>query len=246
MINFDKYKKLLTDFQIFEAQYWETAFAAEKEKLLVLEKDYQGLAKTLNQIAILESPAYNIFEILNVRQYEEKLHTPFLGNLLNPKGSHGQGSLFLNLFFEQVLKLDYCYEKITHFSIIEEHRSDTGRIDIICSFYVADKRVGIIIENKIYAKDQDDQLQRYYDYLMNNLALEQANRKLYYLSPHKTQPTEKSMDIETAKKLRSSGELTEIGYHADIIPWLSRCLKKIESPRIKFIVQQYIEATQRL
>ncbi len=245
-MNFETCQKLISEFQSFEEKYRENAFAVEKEKLLVLEKDYQGLTKVLDRIELSESPDYNIFEILNVRRYEEKLHTPFLCNLLNPKGSHGQGALFLDSFFEDVLKLKYRYENISHFSIIEEKLSDSGRIDIICSFYFDDERVGIVIENKIYAADQPNQLQRYYDYLVKNLGLREAHRKLYYLSPRKTQPTSKSMDKETAKKLRASGELTEIGYYAEIIPWLLKSLEEIQSENTKYIIQQYIQATKRL
>lgn len=85
MIDLKKYQQMLAAYQAFEETYWATAFAAEKEKYLTLADDFQGLEKTLNAIVAKESPAFNIFDILNVRQYEEKLHTPFLCHLLNPK-----------------------------------------------------------------------------------------------------------------------------------------------------------------
>jgi hypothetical protein len=49
---------------------------------------------------------YNLFHILKIRHYESRVHTPFLVNLLSPKGSHAQGDLFYRVFLEQVFRND--------------------------------------------------------------------------------------------------------------------------------------------
>ena len=43
---------------------------------------------------------FNIFEILGVAHLEVSTHSAFIANLLNPKGSHSQGTKFLEKFLE--------------------------------------------------------------------------------------------------------------------------------------------------
>ena len=104
---------------------------------------------------------FNIFKILGIGRREVSTHSPMLGNLLNPKGSHGQGDAFLRLFVSMLgiadfdtasarLELEYYIGRVTEKS--------GGRIDIV----ILDKDGNaIFIENKIGAGDQKKQLQRY-------------------------------------------------------------------------------------
>jgi len=41
---------------------------------------------------------FNMFRVLGVGHLEVKTHSPILAELLNPKGKHGQGDVFLSLF----------------------------------------------------------------------------------------------------------------------------------------------------
>ena len=109
---------------------------------------------------------YNLFSILNIERYELK-HSALIANLLDPKGSHGCGDAFLRAFFEIALKgTAYPFEDCTLPHSYTEYYTgpiagDTGgRIDIL----VKSSRYGLIIENKIYAGDQDKQLTRYDNY----------------------------------------------------------------------------------
>lgn len=45
---------------------------------------------------------FNIFSILRSESDEVYLHSQFLAELLNPKGSHNQGDILLGLFLQQV------------------------------------------------------------------------------------------------------------------------------------------------
>ena len=47
---------------------------------------------------------FNIFNILDVSSKEVKLHSNFLAEMLNPKGSHMQGDTFLKLFLKGIEK----------------------------------------------------------------------------------------------------------------------------------------------
>ena len=143
---------------------------------------------------------FNIFEILKLRQDETKLHTPFLADLLSPNGSHGLKELFLRAFIEKFLNnIDFDYKSASvksEFNIgyKSEECTKGGRIDI----FISDEQGNaIIIENKIYACDQQNQLLRYYNYAKD----EKLNAYLFYLTldgclPHKKSPGNKDTAYE--------------------------------------------------
>ena len=49
---------------------------------------------------------FNIFSILKMETDEVKTHSAFLAELLNPKGSHGQGNIFIDEFVKYKEQLD--------------------------------------------------------------------------------------------------------------------------------------------
>lgn len=96
---------------------------------------------------------FNLFKNLKLT---ENQHSNLLKKLLNPRGKHGQGDLFLKSFLE-MLKVPYNNEYWTVNT--EKKAGEKGRIDLI--IYSKDKR--IIIENKINgAVNQPNQLYRYW------------------------------------------------------------------------------------
>jgi hypothetical protein len=56
---------------------------------------------------------FNVFNILGIGHYEVKTHSPMLGELLNPKGRHGQGAMFLRLFLGQFGITDFVADSET-------------------------------------------------------------------------------------------------------------------------------------
>src|SRR5205807_4940553 len=46
------------------------------------------------------APHFNIFRALHIERRETKLHSRFLAELLDPRGSHSQGFSFLTSFLE--------------------------------------------------------------------------------------------------------------------------------------------------
>ena len=91
----------------------------------------------------------NIFTTLLSMSDEVRLHSRFISYLLNPNQSHGQGSLFLELFLKICgIELDIDTENTS--SVTE-----FNHIDI----YLTDNFRHLIIENKIFAQDQDRQIE---------------------------------------------------------------------------------------
>lgn len=180
------------------------------------QRHSEALAKATGQ-------DFNIFKILGVGHLEVKTHSPMLVELLNPRGRHGQGSVFLQLFVDQ-FKIDSID---TQQAIVKaEHHvggktSETGgRIDIVISDRQSSE---IFIENKIYAGDQENQMMRYRN----------ANLKahLFYLTLDGRPPTNEN-DIPG---------LTCISYATDILDWLADCRRKVaEIPVVREAISQYI------
>lgn len=112
-----------------------------------------------------EGENFNVFSALNICSDEMRLHSRLLATLFNPKANHGLGNEFLRQFLVTAIKVDdnyitHCNESIAERYVGEVTETTGGRIDII----LEDGKHGIIIENKIYACDQSNQLLRYYNY----------------------------------------------------------------------------------
>ncbi len=48
-----------------------------------------------DEINRLTGADYNVFNVLRLKRDEVRLHSRFIGDLLNPKGKHGRGDVFL-------------------------------------------------------------------------------------------------------------------------------------------------------
>ena len=83
---------------------------------------------------------------------EARLHSPMIGALLNSHGLHYQKTLFLELFVKEIGLNDWGLD-LENVSVRVEYKD----IDL----YITDGIKHIIIENKIWAKDQECQIIRY-------------------------------------------------------------------------------------
>ena len=102
---------------------------------------------------------FNMFKACGVNHYENT-HSAIIAELLNPQGSHGQGSIFLSSFIRICCSHDFTFS-LQGVEVHTEFPIDDGRLDI----FVKNKNGQIIIiENKIYALDQPEQLKRYEKY----------------------------------------------------------------------------------
>lgn len=193
---------------------------------------------------------FNIIKIMNMASSEVNTHTPIIADLLNPRGSHGQGSIFLikflkncNVGFDVNNKVRVFREK--RFSCIDS--GVTGQIDI----GVENEDHLIVIENKIYAQDEPLQVYRYYQY-----AKQKFNKvTIIYLSMQDNLPSLLSLgEIEHhgagyhLKKNQESVDLIIINYKYDICGWLNDCLKiqNVNGSNLQFGIQQYLNLIKQM
>ena len=188
---------------------------------------------------------FNLFSILSIERYELK-HSALIANLLDSKGSHGCGDTFLRAFFEIALKeRTYLFEDCTLPHSYTEYYTgpiagDTGgRIDILVES--KSSHYGLIIENKIYAGDQDKQLIRYDNYGKEIFGAD--GYLLVYLTLYGYDASKESTATKSAEEV---GYL-RLSYAEDILRWLEQCVQLADNkPLVRESLNQYIRTIKQL
>lgn len=204
---------------------------------------------------------FNIFKVINAISDETLVHSAFIAELLDPKGSHGQGDFFLKELLFQIGIHEENFSTSKAFVITEYHigflsndEPTGGRIDIL----IRDINDNIIaIENKIYASDQEWQLLRYYNNFPNKEKLH-----LLYLTLDGKDPNTNSIHCSREKQSdnlaysisKEENHFKTISYQNDILEWLENCVEKLkgkddEKKNKMYLVnaiQQYIEIVKTL
>ncbi len=123
------------------------------------EKEYKDFFSKYEEFKNIQTEqkndGKNDFNILtSVLKYsdEVRLHSRMIGKLLDIDGKHYRGELFLKLFLETIDLHEWGLK-------LSETTVSIGYIDI--DLYITDGEKHIIIENKIWAKDQPCQVTKY-------------------------------------------------------------------------------------
>lgn len=196
-----------------------------------MEKELQQLLYKVDIIRLRQqlrpaSDRFNIFSILRQESDEVNLHSRFLHELLNPKGSHGLGPKFLHLFATVCENFPVLNDE--NVQVLREH----ANIDIL----IQDNQHAVVIENKIYAGDQHEQLKRYHEYTAK------AYRKptLFYLTLDGKAPS----DWSTAGL---DAPVHLISYAGEIDQWLTACIKESAAvPSVRETLIQYQNLVHQL
>lgn len=198
-----------------------------------------------NMIAINRSKSQTpTFLSLIGQESREMTHSAFIAALLDPKGVHGQGTLFLRSFVEIFVpsmadSIDYESVKVEIEKSLGEEDDDkfdnqiAGRIDI----YLEDKNNNVIVvENKIYAPDKPKQIARYCYYTRSA-----ERREVIYLTLDGHWPSSLSLDDEY------QSHYIRCSYSQHVIQWLNSCLGIINNqPALSAIIEQYIQVLSNL
>lgn len=161
------------------------------------------------------SPRLNLLD--EWKNKHENSHSRVLTKLLNPKAEHSQGDKFLKLFLKQVglenlSELDLLKTKV----LPEEKRIDIS-LELKGQFF-------IIIENKIDAGDQKNQLARYYKKAKYDLKYKEDKIHVLYLTKYGHEPEKQSLIYEN---INIEEKVKCISYSEDILQWLDKCKYKL-------------------
>lgn len=172
---------------------------------------------------------FNIYSLLGIEHNENNTHSVLLADLLNPRGSHGQNYFFLKNFIktinnsEEEIKYAEIFREYYIGSINEDY-TEGGRIDLLIKW---NDHIWVI-ENKLYAKEQPNQIERYKQKF--------PNAKTFYL--------------KVEEHLRySNTEIVdyEISYEKEISDWLSSCIMQLDDkPYLQNSIKQYYNLVKNI
>ncbi len=194
------------------------------EDLLSLVGDFLEITKSQRSRGLND---FNVFSALLSISDEVRLHSRFIYYLLNPDGPHGQGTLFLELFLKEI---GFPNEfDITSVKVYKEYQF----IDL----YITDGSYHIIIENKIYAADQKEQIQRYIEVIRKENEDQDdffQNLSVVYLSLDSEGPSPDSFGkYKFDGKDLTSGDiqipLKSIHYDQEILEWIRESILQVEN-----------------
>ncbi len=188
----------------------------------------------------------NIFDFLRISR-KETIHSQFIVSVMQ------ENPLYLDMFFEIIGCKDYVnsdnsFKPKTEVTLFNKKNS-LGRADIWIGNTVNNGRKRIIIENKIYASDQYQQMKRYRDYL-DDKDSGRDNGLLYYLTLEEKPANISSSGLKKNNDLVSNNAqlgYERISYHNHIIPWLNRVYKdKSASKHLTYFIEEYKNALNSL
>ena len=203
-----------------EKEYFEKLFAD-------MSKGYMAAKAEADRQRAMGKHDYNIFTLFHDFSDEVNLHSNFIASLLDPNGDHYKGDLFLKLFLET------C--GIDDFSI------DTSRATVFKEFkhidiYISDGKKHIILENKVYAKDQPTQIARYIETIKGEGAKESDRVKdedicVLYLHPDGKLPDNQSFGDYHTRLLgeNPSIKFKVISYGKEILEWIDKCKNEVSN-----------------
>ena len=194
---------------------------------------------------------------------EVTLHSRFLCSMLNPKGLHYQGNIFLKLFLEKLPVGLRDFIDLKRAMVLREKDS----IDIL----IHDGEHALIIENKINALDQPHQISRYIGCVQKKLCAGEQNLAgrlaVIYLSARRSRPSSDSMigfslvdDMlrwEGVGQPKPHPDLPELQLGAEIpfhhypyfpslTQWAERCAEKAPAGGIRNAFEEYRLVLERL
>lgn len=184
---------------------------------------------------------FNVFTTLLKASDEVRLHTRFIHELLNPEGTHDCGDLFLKLLFDTLQEyqpLDHedspssvlweGYSKQSYW-VGKEVSKKQGQLDLLLE---SDSNL-LVIENKIWAGEQEKQVGRYIEYLESQAP--KAGQVLY-------------LTLDGKKAETHNGKAYfRISYRDHIMAWLECCLHATyDIVPINQVLIQYQKVVQQL
>lgn len=173
---------------------------------------------------------FNVFTVLRSESDEVNLHSRFLAALLDYRSPQQGERINLKEFLESVAKVkDFDLGGVS----VEREQYN---IDVL--IWNANSKQAVVIENKIWAGDQPQQLQRYHDELKHR-GYPSERIHLRYLTPFGHDPSEDSRGDLPYENIAYKDE--------DFQNWLRSCQQQAyNEPPLRESVGQYLRVVQKL
>ncbi|ALQ34656.1 PD-(D/E)XK nuclease family protein [Fusobacterium hwasookii] len=189
-----------------------------------------------------DSSRYNLLSIIEKDRDEAHVHSKVIYSLLSQNWGKKDKEIFLTLFLKEIgIEDEIIYNEKWEVSREKVFDLDTikGRLD----FEIKSKDYIYIIEMKIDASDQPEQLMRY-----QKFAKEQHKKyKIFYLTLDGHNASKKSIGEEENLEENQKVEYINISFKEEILNWLGNCLKLVEGKENKSTcINQYIASINKI
>lgn len=194
------------------------------------------------------APDFQVFDFVNT---SENGLSWIIANLLNPKGTHGQKTLFLEQFIRICLPniqnntvWQNYLENLTQTEVETEATTWANRayrrMDIYLSARINSETFGICIENKPYANDQENQLADYFLELENRKL---SQKHLVYLCEY-GEPSNYSVTKDVLESWIKNQLISFVTY-SQLVVWLTECKKDCQNHSVTEFLNQFIKFIQK-
>lgn len=189
---------------------------------------------------------FNVFNILKIETQEVITHSPIIAHLLDPRGHHAQQDFFYELFLKIAIHEKDVEQKFINASYKDYFViTEKEKIDIRIESRNLSNPFIIIIENKIYADDQNEQIKKYYEIIKKRWSDDEI--LIFYLTRHGDDPSTSSIPKKLMEKLKAKKILYTISYKNEIKNWLEKSLENdIIAPKVKHTIEQYLQTIKTL
>ena len=203
-----------------------------------MEKFFYELKLIYNKYKLLDEMKsdFNIFPQLLNPYDEVNLHSKLIYLILNDCKFKKE---FMLSFLKTTGIISSDNVNPSNLKIIDVEREkifSNGRLDLFFSCRVKDKEYVIIIENKIFAGDQYEQMDRYIEFAKQCSA---DIKKVFYLTLMGNAPSE-----DSASNL---DQINLISYYDDILTWIENCIKiSAREPALREVLIQYADLLEKI
>lgn len=208
-------------------------------KRFIMEKFLYNLKLIYNKYKVIDSlkSDFNVFDLI-INPYDEvHLHSRMIYSILTERKFQKQFLMsFLN-FIDVSLPDDVSFSDFKNINVEKEKAISNGRVDLFISFKIKNISYNVLIENKLLAGDQPEQMNRYSSYM--NSSYPNDNNYVCYLTLDGSAPSEDST--------KRSDEIKLISYDSEIMNWIEECIKiASREPGVREVLIQYSSLLERL
>jgi hypothetical protein len=207
-----------------------------KRYIASLRTHLERAREQIRQHNLHHADAFTVFDYI---EPDENCLSDILADLLNPRGPHGQGDCFLQLFMRTMgVPLPCDSQRVT---ITREERTrflpnPLRRIDVLLDF----DTFGIGIENKPWAEEQPDQVKDYLDHLRRRYG---EAFLLVYLSGDGSAPP--SVPFVELVRLKERKQFRLVAYPIELCLWVDDCVKNCQAEKVRWFLRDLASYLRR-
>lgn len=194
-----------------------------------------------------DSSRYNLLSIIEKDRDEAHIHSKVIYNLLSQNWGKKDKETFLTLFLKEIgIEEEVIYAE--NWKVFREKEYQLDKKNPRPDFVIESQHYIYIIEMKIDAKDQFEQLKNYKKIAEKEKKIKNKKEyKLFYLTLDGHNASKKSIGEEENLEENQKVEYTNISFKEEILNWLGNCLKLVQGKENKSAcINQYIATVNEI